>query len=284
MLEFLPQNVKRGLSHLNIKEVYELRLRADKPVRINYRGKYVYLGEFGITEYGNKGICVSFTEIADCVYRAGKYSVYSVEEQIKQGFLTAANGERIGLSGEYVFEQGKPLAIRNFTSLCIRIPHAVEGCSINIYNSCMRDRIRSILIMSPPGLGKTTILRDLCGVISEKTSKNLLVCDERGEISAGIIGDTCDVMKFADKATAFDAGIRAMRPDVMITDELSSEDCLALKKAINAGIKVVASAHFSDISYVKEPYLGLFERFVLLKRNEVGKIDKIYDENGDVIP
>ena len=110
MLEFLPQNVKRGLSHLNIKEVYELRLRADKPVRINYRGKYVCLGEFGITEYGNKAISVSFAEIADCVYKAGKYSVYSVEEQIKQGFLTAANGERIGLSGEYVFEKGKPLA------------------------------------------------------------------------------------------------------------------------------------------------------------------------------
>ena len=284
MLEFLPKNVKQGLSYLNLKEVYEIRLRTDKPIRVNYRGVYVYLGELGVTECEQKAIKSSFSDIADCVYRAGKYSVYSVEEQIKQGFLTAANGERIGLAGEYVFEKGQPLALRNFTSICIRVPHAVLGCGQEIYQRCMRDRIRNLLLMSPPGLGKTTILRDLCEIISEKTRKNILVCDERGEISAGLLGNTCDVMKFSDKATAFDAGIRAMRPDVIITDELSEKDCYALEKAVKAGVIVLASAHFADISYIKPPFLGIFDRFVLLRKNCVGEIENIYNANGEVIP
>ena len=79
--------------------LYELRLRAEKPITVNYKGQYRYLGAFGITDIREKALKSSMEEVADCVYRAGKYSVYSVEEQIKQGFLTAENGVRIGLAG-----------------------------------------------------------------------------------------------------------------------------------------------------------------------------------------
>lgn len=280
MLEFLPQNVKDGLRRLNVERVYEIRLRADKPTTVNYAGEYRYLGEYGLTEHAENAVQCDMDEIANCVFRAGQYSVYSVEEQIKRGYITAVGGERIGLAGEYVLEKGQPLALRNFSSLCIRVPHEVVGCGTGIYQSCMRDRIRSVLIVSPPGLGKTTILRDLSRILSEKTKSNILVCDERGEISAGNTGETCDVLKFVDKTTAFEAGIRAMRPDIMITDELSAVDCNAIEKAIVAGIKVVASAHFSEMSYIKAPFFGLFERYVVLDEREIGKIKGVYDEKG----
>ena len=247
MLEFLPQNIKESLAHVNSKYVYEIRLRADKPVRINYQGEYRYISAYGVTDKADKAIRCTSADIADCVYRAGNYSVYSVEEQIKQGFLTAEHGERIGIAGEYIYEHGQPLAIKSFSSLCIRVPHEIYGCGEEIFTYCMRDKVRNVLIMSAPGLGKTTILRDLGRILSEKTAKNILICDERGEISAGLTGNTCDVMKFANKATAFEAGIRAMRPDIMITDELSKADCTAIERAYSAGIKVLASAHFSDI-------------------------------------
>ena len=160
MLDFLPQNVKEGLRHVNLRYVYEIRLRADKPITVNFDGKYRYLSEYGITENKEKAINCTYSEIADCIYRAGNYSVYSVEEQIKKGFLTAESGERIGLAGEYVFEKGQPLTIRNFTSVCIRVPHEIIGCGEEAYKRCMSDRVCNLLLMSSPGLGKTTILRD----------------------------------------------------------------------------------------------------------------------------
>lgn len=280
MLEFLPENVKDGLRHLNARQVYEIRLRADKPTSVNYRGKYCYLGEYGVTESVENALRCDTNDIADCVFRAGKYSVYSVEEQIKRGFLTAEHGERIGLAGEYVFEKGQPLALRNFTSLCIRVPHEIRGCGNEIYQRCMRDRIRNVLIASSPGLGKTTILRDIGRILSERTRKNILICDERGEIAQGDTGESSDVLRFSDKATAFDAGIRAMRPDIIVTDELSAVDCAAVERAVSAGIKVLASAHFSSIESIRKPFFGLFERYVLLNEDEIGKIRGIYDEMG----
>lgn len=280
MLEFLPQNVKDALSHVNLRDVYEIRLRAEKPTRINFRGKYVYLGHYGVTELREKAVYCDVEEIADCVFRAGKYSVYSVEEQIKKGFLTAENGERIGLAGEYVFDKGQPLALRNITSLCIRVPHEVLGCSQEIYERCMSGRIQNLLICSPPGNGKTTILRDLARVIGEKTQKNVLICDERGEISAGNVGESADILKFSDKATAFEAGIRAMRPDIIITDELSVGDCVSVEKAITTGVHVLASAHFSNIEDLKKPFWGLFDRYVFLEQEQIGKIKGIYDREG----
>ncbi len=280
MLDFLPENVKDALTHINTKYVYEVRLRANHPTTVNYQGVYRYLGEFGFTERAERAIICDGLDIADCVYRAGKYSVYSVEEQIKSGFITAENGERIGLSGEYVLEGGKPLALRNFTSLCIRVPHAVVGCGEKIYARCLKDGIKNLLLASPPGLGKTTILRDLARLISLHTRKNILICDERGELSCLDIGESCDVMKYADKKTAFGSGIRAMRPDIIVTDELSDTDCAAVKQAIYAGVNVLASAHFAKMEEIGAPFYPLFDRYVLLRENAVGEIARIYDREG----
>ena len=283
MLEFLPQNIKNGIERINLMHVYEIRLRVDKPVIVNYQGEYRYLGLYGLTQHRTNAIFCTAEDIADCVFKAGNYSVYSVEEQLKQGFLTAEHGERIGLAGEYVFEDGKPLVIRNFMSLCIRVPHEIKGCAADIYNLCMSDRVRSVLLMSAPGLGKTTILRDLSRLLSENTRKNLLICDERGELSIGDIGDTCDVIRFCDKETAFTAGIRAMRPEIIITDELSERDCTALRKAVSAGIQVIASAHYSNMHFVSTSFRDLFERFILLNTEKLGRIKAIYDKSGQEV-
>lgn len=279
MLEFLPDNVKEALKHVNLNRVYEIRLRAGKPVTLNYEGKYRYLGAYGPVDKASAAVSVSPAAIAETVFSAGRFSVYSVEEQLKRGFVTAECGERIGLAGQYVFEKGKALSVRDFTSLCIRVPHEIRGCGAEIYRRCLLDKVRSLLIMSPPGIGKTTILRDLSRTLSEERAKNVLICDERGEISAGDTGATSDVLLFADKATAFEAGIRAMRPDIMITDELSPADCAAVERAVFGGVKVIASAHFAEIKDVKPPFAGLFERYVLLESETIGKVRAIYDED-----
>jgi stage III sporulation protein AA len=277
MLDFLPKNVKEGVEKVNQTHLFEIRLRADCPVMVNYQGEYRYLSVYGLTNLKDKAIKPTLADIEECVFKAGQYSVYSVEEQLKQGFLTAKNGERIGISGEYVFENGQPHALRSFTSLCIRVPHEVIGCAGSIYEQCMSDRVHNLLIISPPGMGKTTLLRDLSRILSEKTRKNILICDERGEISMGNFGDTCDVIRYCDKKVAFTAGIRAMRPEIIMTDEVTVEDLEYLNKARNAGVTVIASAHFSGEEYLDTPFKRLFEKIVLLDSQKIGKIKAIYN-------
>ena len=280
MLDFLPEHIKKAVLALNIQYLYELRIRANGPIIANFCGEYQYLGQYGIVKQVGHAIIATLEDVNECVYRAGKYSIYAVEEQIRKGFITTEYGERIGLSGEYVFEKGQPLTLRNYTSICVRIPHDVEGCGERIYYSCMRDKVRNLLIMSSPGLGKTTILRDLSRQISEKTLKNVLVCDERGEISAGKLGNTCDVIKFAEKSTSFEVGVRALRPDVLITDELSVSDAWLVKKVINAGVNVLATAHVDSLEALPSEYVGMFERYVLLEKDKIGVVKMIYDEKG----
>lgn len=271
MLEFLPPRILDAVRHVNLNSLYELRIRADKPLRANVGGEYCYLGERGTSARAGDALFPTLQEVEDIVFAASGYCVYSVAEQIKQGFVTGACGERIGICGSYVYDNGGALSIHAVTSVCIRIPHAVEGCAAAVYERCVQDRMRSLLILSPPGDGKTTMLRDLTRLVCERRRLNVLVSDERGELSAGDLGATADVVRYADKLTAFTAGIRAMRPDLIVTDELLPEDYAAVRRAIEGGLFVFASAHLKRVRDVPQK---LFERYIVL--DGLGRVGAIY--------
>ncbi len=273
MLEF-PPRIGVCLDHINRNLLYELRMRADKPLSANLAGAFVYLGAGGVCG-AEHALRPTATELEDTLHAACGYSVYAVENQLRMGFVTAEGGERIGIAGTYVYDGGKVLAVRDVTSLCIRIPHEIFGCAEEIYRRCFRGGICSVLILAPPGEGKTTILRDLTRLASMRTGRNILVSDERGELSAGELGETADVIRFADKLTAFTAGIRAMRPDILVTDELLPEDYPAVRRAVQSGIAVFASAHLWRVEDVPEK---LFSRYVVL--DGLGRVKEIVGEDG----
>ena len=129
-------------------------------------------------------------------------------------------------------------------------------------------------------MGKTTILRDLARKISEVYHANVLICDERGELSAGHLGNTCDVLKFTDKSTAFEMGMRALRPDVIVTDELNEGDISAVEYARRCGVTVIASAHVSTFEKLPKSFLLAFDRFVFLRNDKIGAIDGVFNGNG----
>ena len=276
MLDFLAPRLKNALKSVNSKLLYELRIRADKPLRINLNGTFCYLSESGVTEHAARALLPTAAEIEETLFAASEYSVYAVENQLRRGFVTGKEGERIGIAGTFVYDGGGVLSVHSVTSLCIRIPHAIVGCSEEIYERCLSRGIQSLLIMAPPGEGKTTLLRDLTRLVSERTRLNILVSDERGELSAGDLGSTSDVVRFADKLTVFTAGIRAMRPDLIVTDELLPEDYAAIRRARESGIHVLASAHLRRYEDVPQK---LFERYVIL--DGLGRVGSILGSDGE---
>ncbi len=277
MLDFLPPRLADALRYINIHLLYELRVRADKPLRANLGGKFVCLGACGVCEEAG-ALLPTQAEVEETLFAASGYSVYAVENQIRRGFVTAKEGERVGIAGAYVYDEKGVHAVHGVTSLCIRIPHAIEGCAEEIYAACFKDGIKSVLLLAPPGEGKTTLLRDLCRLMCRRTKCNVLVSDERGELSAGDLGETADVIRFADKLTAFTAGIRAMRPEAIVTDELLPEDYAAVRRAVESGIAVLASAHLKRYEDVPQK---LFARYVLL--NGLGRVGAILGEDGNVV-
>lgn len=276
MLNFLPFHFFNAIHKINANLLYEIRLRVNQPTTVRVGEEYVFLAEYGVSHRREDAMIATKEDVTETVLAAGKYSVYSVEDQLRQGFVTADEGVRIGIAGRFIFEKGIAITVRDISSLCIRIPHEIIGSGEAIYQKCLFNGLKNLLIVSPPGQGKTTILRDLSRLISLKTKKNVLICDERGEIACGNVGDSSDVYSFADKRTALMMGVRVMRPDVIITDELMEEDLPFLRRAKSSGVKLISSYHAGDIKEVPTVFQECFEYIILLDSFKIGKIAEIY--------
>lgn len=290
----LPENLIKAFNQINLNNIYEIRLRRNCPAVINYLGKNMVLNNLS----GEK-IYVTNLMLEYVLKRATEYSLYAFNNQIKQGFITAKGGLRIGIAGESVNSDNfVPTTIKNINSINIRIPHEIVGCSMMafkfIYNK--ESGLKNTLIIAPPGAGKTTFLRDIARNISHIQEKiyNTLLVDERFEISSTVngecmldVGEFTDIVSGATKMFAFTNAIRSMKPDVIITDELMGlEDADACKRAIKSGVKVIASVHANNYrelmerSEFKEIIHGkYFERIITLSnKNKPGVIETILDE------
>ena len=149
--------------------------------------------------------------------------------------------------------------------------------------------VRNTLIISPPKCGKTTILRDLARSLSCRGFR-IGICDERSEIAgcydgktSSDLGPRTDVLDGCPKAEGILMLIRAMSPDVVLTDEIGkSEDAAAIRSALSAGVKIITTIHGSSFEDAAKSAVGdlitdrVFETLIFLSAQPVtGTVEKI---------
>lgn len=267
-IELLPQRMLTTQSRILASEAEELRLRAGRRATALVKGVETPISD----------ALVGSDDLNCVIERATSASVHTAQSSIAKGFINCAGGIRIGLCGTGVIDRGEVAGMRAISSLAIRIPHEIRGCG-----QAAIDRLAAssgnVLILSPPGYGKTTFLRECIRQMSN-AGQRVSVADERGELAAvyrGIpqfdLGKSSDVMSDVPKAQAVMMLLRAMNPQVIAMDEISSpEDIGAAETASGCGVRIIATAHAAGRSelqvrpiYKKLLEHGMFGSLIVIK-------------------
>lgn len=282
ILDILPNPLKEIFIKTWEKEtgIEEIRLRKKRPLIFRLAKGEVFFNDLMVTD-----------ELFDSVLRViSKNSLYALENEFKNGFITIKGGHRVGFAGEIVIEKDMIKTQKNLASLNIRIARAIVGCGDEIIPYIIDNSSKSLkhtLIISPPRCGKTTLLRDLIRSISYGIKKfNLLpmqvgLVDERSEIAGcyqGIpqldVGPRTDVLDKCPKDQGMIMLIRSMGPEVIATDELGGQkDVEAVKQVINAGINFITTVHGNSFEELtRRPFIkdllamGIFQRYIFLNK------------------
>lgn len=223
--------------------------------------------------------------------RATSASVHAYTEEIQNGFLFTSSGYRIGLCGTMYGNQKLVSGIRDLTSVSVRIPHEMPGCADKIYPQLTENGFQSTLILSPPGYGKTTLLRELIRKLS-LSGFRISVADERGEIAAVHnrrrafdLGPNTDVMTGGRKGESAMMLLRAMNPQILAFDEITdAADLRAVMQAAGCGVSLLATAHAYDQAslqrrslYRKIMNMGIFLRSIWIHMTDRGRNYVIQD-------
>lgn len=276
----------------------EIRLRLNRPVTIVCREITYFITQNGglvSTPIAGSMLSVSKSDIADTFHNLCNYSVYTRQNEIVNGFITMRGGHRAGICGTAVMNSDKITNIRDITSINVRIAREHKNCSKTLTDKLM-SKSGGVIICGAPCSGKTTVLRDMARIISSEYCKNVSLIDERGEFSGisagGFQNDIglCDVFDCYLKSTAMIQAIRSMSPDIIICDEIGSDDDIAaVEQSVNCGVRVIASVHAANERELKRKNnikklvsTGAFSTIVFLGgKSKPGEIVKITDV-GDV--
>lgn len=292
ILQLFPSN-SRTLWQRVAKEqgaIQEIRLRVGQPVIIHRKSREVFLTDQGtLSQNPAEGHLVTGREISEMLEHICHYSPYAFEEELRQGFITVTGGHRVGVAGQAVMDtEGRVRTFKNISYVNIRVSHQIKGAADKVLPDMYQNgQLRSALIISPPGCGKTTLLRDLIRQISDGNAygqgMTVGVVDERSELAGSFqgraqndMGIRTDVLDGCPKDIGMLLLLRAMSPQVIAIDELGGQGELeALGQAAACGCRILATVHGNDRQDVERRFgletafwERLFEVFLVLHKWE----------------
>ncbi len=285
----------------NANEVQEIRLRTGQPVVIVMRGKEYFLNKRGMMTMGSmEAYVLEAADLETILNHICHYSIYAYEDEIRQGFLTVQGGHRIGVAGQVIMRnESEVKGMKYIRYMNIRISHEICGVANDVLPYLYKNgNLQSTLIISLPGVGKTTLLRDMVRQISDGNKYGegmpISVVDERSEIAGcfrGIaqndVGMRTDVLDACPKEIGMMMLLRSMAPKVVAVDEIGSKtDEIMIRRMKRSGVKMLATIHGNDLHDLLHNEMGqslvretIFERYIVLRRKPDGVTEKkIYDE------
>ncbi|WP_277673434.1 stage III sporulation protein AA [Piscibacillus halophilus] len=299
ILDMLPAAIEHMLLQLNPRhkdQLEEIRLRIHKPIEFVFHHK---------TEFNDRYI-FNEQDAKEFLGKISQHSVYRMEEEFRNGYITIRGGHRIGIAGKVSLSNGQVQAITHISSFNIRVAKEHKGSAKhimpNIYDP-NTNKICNTVIIGAPKSGKTTLLRDMVRSISDGLYGNnghrVSLIDERSEIAApfqGIpqheVGMRTDIMADCPKAEGMMMMIRSMSPEVLVVDEIGDDrDVRSIKEAVLAGVQVICSIHGYSLDEIrKRPSLQplfqdkVFERYILLNhQGEPGQVEGVYKKDFEIL-
>lgn len=291
VLNLFPLAIKQSLANCTKQRwhmLQEIRLRLNRPIELIFDTHVEWIEQVKFSSEHSQYLLNQLSE----------FSLYRLQDELREGYITISGGHRVGLAGEVSTLNGTVKSLKHITFFNIRLAKEKKYCAQNILLKLYDQSYLNTLIIGPPQTGKTTIIRDLSRMIATGynyiPAKKVCVIDERSEIAAsknGIpqhdVGLRTDVLDACPKAEGMMMAIRSLSPEVIIVDEIGSQkDIQALLEAAQAGVAVICTIHGKSLRQIKQrPALAtllkqnVFERFVVLNAARPGVVQAIFNGN-----